>query len=127
MGYYGKSNDKQPVSMKIDGSINTIIEQLPGSNSFLSMRMISWNQAQPRLDIRRWYTDSQGNENPGKGFSFATESGPNNLAVALVQNGYGETTQILNSIKNREDFEESLNEILGKTNKTLYDPKSILV
>lgn len=128
---FGKRNTRDEITMEIDPSMDIIIEQAPGSNSFLAMRNICWNGSGAyRLDIRRWYTDSDGNENPGKGFSFTTESGPDNLAVSLVKNNYGNTEQILNAIKNRDDFEYSINIVLNRganNKKPLYDPKSILV
>ena len=125
---FNRRNSREEITMEIDPSMNMMIEQAPGSNNFLAMRNICWNGSGTyRLDIRRWYTDSEGNENPGKGFSFTTESGPDNLAVALVKNYYGDTEQILNAIKDRDDFESALNNIRGGTKKPLYDPKSILV
>lgn len=128
MAYNNNRFGNKEVTIEIDPSMNVIIEQAPGSNSFLAMRKVSWNTGGTfKLDIRRWYTDSDGNENPGKGFSFSTESGPDNLTVALLQNNYGNTAQVLDAIKNRDDFAESLEDILNANNEPLYDPKSILV
>ena len=123
------NRNKEEITMKIDPSMNIIIEQAPGSNRFVAMRNICWNNSGDyRLDIRHWYTDAEGNENPGKGFSFATKSGPSNLAIALIQNNYGDTEEILNIIKDRDDFESALDSIRGGAPKnTLYDPRSILV
>ena len=122
-------NNKEEITMEIDPSMNIIVEQVPGSSRFIAMRNICWNGSGTyRLDIRHWYTDANGKENPGKGFSFATENGPDNLAIALIKNHYGNTEQILDAIKDRDDFESSLESIRGnKKNKPLYDPKSILV
>lgn len=126
---FGKNN-REEITMKIDPSMNIIIEQAPGSNRFIAMRNICWNNSgNYKLDIRHWYTDSNGKENPGKGFSFTTENGPDNLAIALVKNYYGDTEQILEAIKDRDDFESALESIRGNKldKKPLYDPKSILV
>jgi hypothetical protein len=56
----------------------------------------------------------------------------------LLKNGYGDTVDVLNSIKDREDFRSALNSVLNdkddefydKTAKDLkgdyYDPKELL-
>lgn len=84
-------------------------------NTFLAMRKIQWGESDKTyLDLRKWYCNADGQETPGKGFSFLTEEGPHELARVLVENGYGHTDDIINSIKNREDFMTSLVECLNK-------------
>lgn len=84
-------------------------------NTFLAMRKIQWGDSDKTyLDLRKWYCNADGQETPGKGFSFLTEEGPHELARVLVENGYGHTDDIINSIKDREDFMTSLVECLNK-------------
>lgn len=108
-------------------------------NAFLALRKLTWGDNDTvKLDIRKWYTNSSGTETLGKGVSFLTEDGPHELARVLLENGYGNTMEVLNSIKDRADFKSSLVNVLGKNSKELedlemggveeeyYDPKEIL-
>lgn len=84
-------------------------------NTFLAMRKVQWGESDKTyLDLRKWYCNADGQETPGKGFSFLTEEGPHELAKVLVENGYGHTDDIIDSIKNREDFMTSLVQCLNK-------------
>lgn len=123
--------------------INVVFDEAPGRNSFLALREVRWTpNGNYRLDLRKWFTDSVGNETPGKGVAFMTEQGPSNLIGALLTNGYGDTRQTLDSIKDRDDFLVSVKEVLHDNNMDInsvnirkhestsaefYDPKSILV
>ena len=127
-------------NLEIDPSLDVVFDELPG-NSFLALRKLRWNEKSPfRLDIRKWYTNNEGEEVAGKGVSFMTPEGPDNLIEALLDNGYGDTRKTLNSIKHREDFLPAVKEIIKENNFDLdsvqiptiddigsfYDPKSIL-
>lgn len=93
-------------------------------NTFLAMRKIAWGDnpdlEKAKLDIRKWFINADGEETPGKGTAFLTEDGPDSLTKILLEEGYGHTKEILNSIKDRDDFRKELNDIVGK-NDTLYD------
>lgn len=99
-------------------------------STFLALRKIVWGDVEDpdnidpskvKLDIRKWHTDSStGEEKVGKGWSFITEQGPHNLTKILVENGFGKTRDILNGVKDRDDFRSSLNSVLGKDDE-LYD------
>lgn len=103
-------------------------------NSFLALRKIHWGddiqEDKIKLDMRKWFTDADGNEKVGKGVSFLTDEGPNNLVKILLDNGYGHTVEVLDSIKDRDDFRSSLNKVLGEDDEhyddtiseDLYDP-----
>lgn len=83
-------------------------------NTFLALRKIAWSEGgQEKLDIRKYYNSSDGTETVGKGVSFITEEGPHELTRILVENNYGYTDEILNGIKNRDDFKSSLVKVLG--------------
>lgn len=129
-------------NLEIDQSLNVVFDETPG-NSFLALRKLRWNPNSPfRLDIRKWYTNAQGEEIAGKGISFMTPEGPENLVQALLENGYCDTRKTLNGLKNREDFEIAIKEVITENNidldkinisidqlesaATFYDPKAIL-
>ena len=74
----------------------------------------------------------------GKGISFMTDEGPAELINALLQEGYGETADIVRNLKDREDFRSALNSVLNpddefydKNAKDIkadyYDPKELLL
>ena len=90
--------------LEIDDSINEVFDEVPGS-SFLALRRLRWNESSPfKLDIRKWYTNNEGEEIAGKGISFMTEDGPDNLIQALLKHGYGDTQKTIDGIKDRDDF-----------------------
>lgn len=68
-----------------------------------------------KFDLRKWITDADGNEICGKGFSFLTEDGPNILAETLIEEGFGRTDDVLQSLSVRDDFESSVSKVLGKS------------
>ena len=112
--------DNEAFNLQIDESINEVFDEASGSNSFLALRKLRWNEnSQYKLDIRKWYTDSNGEEIAGKGVSFMTEDGPNNLINALMKHGYGETRGILESISNRPDFLSNVKRVINNMNVTL--------
>ena len=39
----------------------------------LELRYVSWNGAEPKYDIRPWYTDDEGNEACYKGYTLSGE------------------------------------------------------
>lgn len=127
-------------NLEIDDSINEVFDEAPG-NSFLALRKLRWSEGSPfKLDIRKWYVNSEGEEIAGKGIAFMTEDGPGNLIEALLKNGYGDTRKTLNGIKDREDFTIAVKEIVQNEGIDLdsveipdidsignfYDPKAIL-
>lgn len=127
--------------LEFDPSIDEVIDEIPGS-SFIALRKLRWSENSPfKLDIRKWYTNSEGNEIAGKGVSFMTEEGPDNLIEALLKHNYGDTRKTLNGIKDREDFLPAVKEIINEKgidldsieipsidslSENFYDPKSII-
>ncbi len=113
----------------IDDSFDYIIDE--GGNTSINVRKISWNGKPYKLDIRR-YTYKDGQEQMMKGISLSDEA-TNELTKVLIDNGYGNTRYIINSLKNRDDFKESLLEDNSSdSNNTddedeeYYDPKELL-
>lgn len=127
--------------LEIDPSIDEVIDEIPGS-SFIALRKLRWSENSSfKLDIRKWYTNSEGDEIAGKGVSFMTEEGPDNLIEALLKHNYGDTRKTLNGIKDRDDFLPAIKEIITRENIDLdsveipsieslsenyYDPKAII-
>ena len=106
-------------------------------NQILALRKIRWGEKETvHLDLRRWFLNPEG-EVVGKGTSFMTEEGPHELVNVLTKEGYGHTIDIINNIKDREDFQKSINIALGKESEFFdeslsaeeeyYDPKSSLL
>lgn len=136
--------DNSNFNLEIDDSVNEVFDEVSG-NSFLALRKLRWTESgQFKLDIRKWYTNSEGEEIAGKGVSFMTEEGPGNLIEALLKHGYGDTRKTLDGIKDREDFLPIVKDILDEKKSDLgeliierkpsiddidesfYDPKDIL-
>lgn len=127
--------------LEIDPSIDDVIDEVPGS-SFIALRKLRWSENSPfKLDIRKWYTNNEGEEIAGKGVGFMTEEGPDNLIEALLKHGYGDTRKTLCGIKDREDFLPAVKEIiteqginlddikiesLDSISNNFYDPKSVI-
>jgi len=106
---------KDNIGYKLYGDLGMIFDEK--GSTFLAMRKVAWfnkdkgiepSEEKAKLDMRKWTANDNGNDIPLKGFSFLTEEGPHSLTEALVDNGYGKTPKLLNSLKKREDFEESV-------------------
>lgn len=100
------------------------------ANTSLNLRKISWGDKEDnfKLDIRKWYY-KDGEEICGKGVTLSEEGG-HCLAEMLVEKGYGDTRKIIDSLKTRDDFDESLLdksiEDDGDVDTDYYDPKELL-
>ena len=76
---------------------------------YLAMREVSWNDGAPKLELRKWYAGHEDKDDfPGKGFSFLTDEGVDNLAELLVQRGFGNTDVLLDAIGKREEINDEL-------------------
>lgn len=104
----------------IEDNFDYIIEEK--ANQFTSLRKIDWgNTGNYKLDLRRYYTSSDGTEKMGKGISFMTEEGPSELTKVMLGLGYCETVDALTAIKDRPDFRSSLNVVLNNKDDEFYD------
>lgn len=92
-------------------------------NTFIALRQIDWgDKGDYKLDIRKYYATEEG-EKMAKGLSFLTEDGPNELTRVLLETGYGDDEEIVNTIiENRKDV---LASIITKYNEDpeLIDPE----
>lgn len=76
------------------------------NNSFLAIRNVSWNEREPKLEIRKYFINSDGEETPNKGVIFLTDEGPHTLAEKLVESGFGNTEKLKQYLDTRVDEEE---------------------
>jgi hypothetical protein len=114
--------------------INNIFDEK--GSTFLAITRVQWvkNGAEPdiskaKLEIRKWVVQD-GNEVPLKGATFLTEEGPHNLVKALIQEGYGNTKEVLTELKHRDDFKdavEHLNDEEDFGEGEFFDMRSILL
>lgn len=112
-------------------------------NQFIAMRYARWKEENDfKLEIRKFALSEDG-ETPLKGISFMTEDGPNELALALLEEGYGNPDEIANAIlEKRLDIGARVYDGVSKNTKLmervteeleniddseeLYDPKELL-
>lgn len=97
-------------------------------SQFCALRKVQWGSEgmepdsdKAKLELRKWISIPEGKDRPGKGMSFLTEEGPHELAKVLVDNGFGKTKDILLSLKNRDDFKESVNGLYDEEDETSED------
>lgn len=85
-----------------------------------------------KWDVRTVFISKDGEEIMGKGTSF-TENGINELTRILVEQGKGNTKELLRGMQNRNDFMSSLKHVLknekdidvGNIDDEYFDPSSI--
>lgn len=58
------------IKMEVKDVLGVVAQH--GSNS-LELRMVSWNDAEPKYDLRTWYVDREGNERCNKGLGMTKE------------------------------------------------------
>lgn len=119
---------------EVDPNFDYLVEEK--GNQAVFFRRVSWGGRDAKPEIRKWYVDGT-SETPGKGVSFMTEEGPDELVNIMTKVGYGKTEEILENISKREDFPVSVKKIFGKSNEELindyesvevedvYDPRSL--
>lgn len=119
---------------EVDENFDYLVEEK--ANQALFFRRVSWGGRESKLEIRKWYVNGT-TETPGKGFTFMTEEGPDELVKIMTETGYGKTDEILENISKRDDFEKSVKKVLGKgveeviedcdsiEVEEVYDPRAI--
>ena len=107
-------------------------------NQFGAVRKIQWGDSDKSyLEIRKWRNAPDGSEQAAKGCTFMTQHRPSEPAKSLLDLGYGNTREILQTLNQREDFRKSLNSVLGKDDELFdaevgtleddyYDPKDLI-
>ena len=121
---------------EVDQNFDYLIEEK--GNQAVFFRRVSWGGRDAKPEIRKWYVDGT-NETPGKGVTFMTEEGPDELVKTMTEIGYGKTEEVLENISKREDFPVAVKKILGKGVDELveeydsveledvYDPRALVL
>ena len=98
--------------------INRVVEER--GNQFIRFAQIAWKgedeECEPneiKYDLRKYTTDSDGNERMLKGVSFLSEEGPHELTHILVEEGFGNTEKIIDTLKTRDDFKSAVESSYG--------------
>lgn len=88
------------------------------------------DEAKAKLEIRKLYTNSTG-ERIGKGYTFNSEEGAHELTEAMISIGYGNTKNILKSLRKREDFVDSVknidNDNIDDKDGEMFDMRELLL
>lgn len=78
-----------------------------------TVRKVQWlkdgkepDETKAKIEIRKLTQTSEG-ERIMKGYTFSTPEGPGELIIGLIDNGFGDTKDILRSVRKREDFLEA--------------------
>lgn len=116
----------------VDPELDEVVDEK--GNTAIMLRRIAWGDGTPKIEIRKWFLSETG-EQASKGVTFATDKGPGNLAKTLIRKGFGETSELIGELKEREDFDNSLARVIGKQKvkaaketvvEEYYDPKEVL-
>ena len=98
--------------------INEVIEEK--GNQFTALRVVEWlkegeepNKEKGKLELRRWIIEKDGTERANKGLVFMTKEGPHQLTETLVNNGFGDTKNIIKGVLNRDDAKDSITNLFN--------------
>ena len=114
----------------VNPELDRIVEEK--GNTYISFRKITWgpeiDEEKEKLDIRKYYTNADGEEVVGKGVSFLTDEGPHELTKILLEEGYGHSDDIAEAIKNRDDYNDIVEAITNNDNKSegYFDPNTFI-
>ena len=103
---------------EVDETFDHLIEEK--GNQAIFFRRVSWGGRDAKPEIRKWYVDGT-SETPGKGVTFMTEEGPDELVRIMTEIGYGKTDEVLTNISKREDFGIAVKKVLGKGIEEVID------
>lgn len=125
---------------EVDPEFDELIDER--GNSTLMFRKVHWGSKvgtefteNDLPELRKWIITDTG-EMANKGTTFLTPEGPGRLARAIIKRGYGTTADYIETLKEREDFDEALISVLGKkkvsdiketeVEDTYYDPSEAI-
>lgn len=111
-------------------------------NTFIALRKVDWgNKGTYKLDLRKYYASESG-ETMSKGVTFLTDDGPDELTKVLLDTGYGDDSEIADSIiqnrpgvlgriysalnANPELIEGLEEEDFGTDEEEYYDPEELI-
>lgn len=101
-----------------------------------TVRRVQWvkegsepDESKAKIEIRKTYINSEG-EKLGKGYTFSTPEGPGELAIGLISAGFGDTKEILRTVRKRDDFLQAATtineEIESDDSGEMYDMRDLL-
>lgn len=105
-------------SYKVDENFDYLIEEKGNQATFF--RRVAWGGRDSKLEIRKWYVDGS-KETAGKGVTFMTEEGPDELVRIMTETGFGKTDEVLDNISKRDDFGVAVKKVLGKGLEEIID------
>lgn len=104
-----------------------------------NVRLISWYEADPKIDIGKWSAINTNQEYRKNGTALSIKE-TNSLTELLVDKGFGDKAKLLESLNKREiDHIESMDELVGEEYNEVkeeikedkedeyYDPKEMLI
>ena len=101
-----------------------------------SVRMISWFEKNPKVDIGQWSAMGTEQEFRKKGVALSVNE-TNSLTELLVEKGFGNRETLMDSIKNRKidrveekivkEDKEVKEEVIEDKTDEYYDPKEMLI
>lgn len=102
-----------------------------------TVRLVQWvkagsepDESKAKIEIRKVYTSSA-EEKVGKGYTFSTPEGPGELICGLIDAGFGDTKEILRTVRNRADFMEAATTINDETEESgdgeIFDMRDLLL
>lgn len=102
-----------------------------------TVRKVQWvrgdnepDESKAKIEIRKMYINSEG-ERTGKGYTFSTPEGPNELITGMIKSGFGDTKDILRAVRTRKDFLEAANTINedsdDSTDGETFDMRDLLI
>lgn len=104
---------------------NTVFDEKNASCGVI--RKVQWlkgdatpDESKAKIEIRKIYTGADGEKN-GKAYTFGTEEGPHELVTSMIDCGFGHTKEIIEHIKDRDDFVESVKSISDDDSNVLSE------
>lgn len=101
-----------------------------------TVRKVQWlkegkepDESKAKIEIRKFTQTAEG-ERMMKGYTFSTPEGPGELAVGLIDAGFGETKEILRSVRKRDDFldaAKTINEDNDNSDGETFDMRDLLL
>lgn len=102
------------------------------------IRKVQWvkngeepDESKAKIEIRKMIIKPDGSEAPGKGYTFMTPDGPNELTENLVKIGFGNTKELLRTMRFRKDFKDSIDNIdtndEGPDSGEMFDMRDLLL
>jgi len=117
---------KEDLKYEMDPTGPDIMIDEGKSNGFIALRRIRWQADKDfKIDIRRYTINADGDEHPSKGISLDTD-GANGVTEGLVNLGYGDTSALLTSIKNRDDYEDALSNVNDTNGNNVNTGRDVL-